>query len=157
MEVHLPIFRGSCSNFELMRILLIIWIAVLQCFVINSRPLMKAVVGTCFYAISLDHLDFRLLCLAHIVEIMMNSLSVLFRDGSFSSYLSRKLFEFRVMRIPLIIWIAVMVRWQYFKMFFFISGSKFLSLSMKAFVRTCPCANSLDHLDFRLFMVGSHS
>ena len=26
-EVHLPIFRESCSNFELMRILLIIWIA----------------------------------------------------------------------------------------------------------------------------------
>ena len=39
----------------------------------------------------------------------------------------------------------------------FISGSKFLSPSMKAVVRTCACAISLDHLDFRLFMFGSHS
>ena len=45
-------------------------------------PALKAVVGTCSCAISLDHLDFRLLCLAHIVKIRMNSLSVLFRDGS---------------------------------------------------------------------------
>ena len=28
-EIHLPIFRGSCSNLELMRILLIVWIAVM--------------------------------------------------------------------------------------------------------------------------------
>ena len=28
---------------------------------------------------------------------------------------------------------------------------------MKAIVGTCPCANSLDHLDFRLFNFGSHS
>ena len=28
---------------------------------------------------------------------------------------------------------------------------------MKAVVRTCACAISLDHLDFRLFMFGSHS
>ena len=28
-EVHLPIFRGSCSNLELMRILWIIWTAVM--------------------------------------------------------------------------------------------------------------------------------
>ena len=36
------------------------------------------------------------LCLAHIVEIMMNLLSVLFRsrDRSSPSYFSRKLFEF---------------------------------------------------------------
>jgi len=34
------------------------------------------------------------LSLAHIVEIRMNSLSVLFRDGSSSSDFSRKLFEF---------------------------------------------------------------
>ena len=56
---------------------------------------MKAVVGTCSCAISLVHLDFRLLCLAHIAtRIRMNSLSVLFRDGSSSSYFWRKLFEF---------------------------------------------------------------
>ena len=29
-EVHLPIFRRSCSNLELLRILLIIWIAVIM-------------------------------------------------------------------------------------------------------------------------------
>ena len=39
----------------------------------------------------------------------------------------------------------------------FISGSKFLSPSMKAVVRTCACAISLDHLDFRFFMFGSDS
>ena len=58
---------------------------------------MKAVVRTCACAISLHHLnlDFSLLCLAHIAtRIRMNSLSVLFRDGSSSSYCSRKLFEF---------------------------------------------------------------
>ena len=39
----------------------------------------------------------------------------------------------------------------------FISGSKFLSLSMKAVVTTCACAVSLDHVDFSLFMFGSHN
>ena len=39
----------------------------------------------------------------------------------------------------------------------FISGSKFLSPSVKAVVRTCACAISLDHFDFRLVMFGSHS
>ena len=34
-EAHLPIFQGSCSNLELMRILLIIWIAVWQYFIIK--------------------------------------------------------------------------------------------------------------------------
>ena len=38
----------------------------------------------------------------------------------------------------------------------FISGNKFLSSSIKAVVRTCACAIFLDHLDFRLFMFGSH-
>ena len=37
---------------------------------------------------------------------------------------------------------------------FFISGSKFLSPSMKAVVRTCACAISLDHLDFRLLCLA---
>ena len=38
---------------------------------------------------------------------------------------------------------------------FFISGSKILSLSLKAVVRTCACAISHDHLDFWLYMFGS--
>ena len=57
-------------------------------------PSMKAVIRTCACAISLDHLGLRLLCLAHIVEFRMNSLSVLFRDRSLSSNFSRKLIEF---------------------------------------------------------------
>jgi len=39
----------------------------------------------------------------------------------------------------------------------YIIGNKFLSPTMKAVVRTCACAVSLDHLDFRLFVFGSHS
>ena len=86
----------------------------------------------------------------------MNSLSVLFRDGSSSSCFSRKLFEFgahanSVDRMDCSHGVLAVF---YNKIF--ISGSKFLSPSMKAVVRTCACAISLDHLDFRLFMFGSH-
>ena len=49
-------------------------------------PSIKAVVGTCSCAIFLYHLDFRLLCLAHIVEIRINSLLVFFLDKSSYSY-----------------------------------------------------------------------
>ena len=94
-EVHLSIFRGSCLNLELLRILLIIWIAVWQYFIIilfsESKFLsssMKAVVGTCACALSLDHLGFRLLYLS------TYSLSVLFWDECSSSYFSRKLCKF---------------------------------------------------------------
>ena len=81
--------------------LFIIWIAVWQIFIIKVlisgskflSPSMKGIVGTWSCAISLNHLDFRLLCVAHIVKIRMNLLSVSFRDGS-SSYLRRKLLEF---------------------------------------------------------------
>ena len=69
-EVHLPVFRANYSNLEIMWILLIIWIAVMvpwQYFIIkfvfqeaNFSPSVKAVVGTCLCAISLDHRDFRL-------------------------------------------------------------------------------------------------
>ena len=38
----------------------------------------------------------------------------------------------------------------------FNSGSRFMSPSMKAVVRTCPCAASLDHLDLTLLMFESH-
>jgi len=44
---------------------------------------MKPVIRSCVCVISLDHL----------VEIRMNSRSVLFQDGSSSSYFLRKLFE----------------------------------------------------------------
>ena len=94
------------------------------------------------------------LSLAHIGKIRMNSLSVLFRDGKSSSYFLRELFEFELMRILLILWSAAMVQWQYFIMYFFIQGTKFLSPSMKAVFGTCPCPHSLDHLDFRLLIVA---
>ena len=61
------------------------------------------------------------------------------------------------MQILLIIWIAAMVQWQYFIIYFFIQGTKFLSPSMKSVVENFACANSIDHLDFRLFIFGSHS
>ena len=87
----------------------------------------------------------------------MNLLSVLFGDGSSSSYFSRKLFEFgananSVDRLDYSHGVlAVFCNKN------FISESKFLSPSRKAVVRTCACAISLDHLDSRLFMFGSHS
>ena len=74
-KIYLPVNTGTCSNFELMRILLMIWIAVL----------------------------------VHLVELRMNSLSVLFWDGSLSSYILRKLFKF----------------WQYFLIKFPIQEANF--------------------------------
>ena len=56
---------------------------------------MKADVGTWACTLSLDQLIPDCLCLAHVVEIRINSLSVLFRDGNSSLYFSRKLFEFK--------------------------------------------------------------
>ena len=56
---------------------------------------MKEVVGTCSCALTLDHLDFRLLCLAHIATQNQDEFTLsLFQDGSSSSYFLRKQFEF---------------------------------------------------------------
>ena len=69
------------------------------------------------------------LCLAHILEIRMNSLSVSFQDGSSCSYFSRKLFEFWAYANSLDhldFSLAVFYNKN------FISGSKFLYQSMKA-------------------------
>ena len=79
---------------------------------------MTAVVGACPCAISLDHFDFRLFMLAHIVKMRMNLLSVLFLDGSSSFYFSRKLFGFGAYAVLLIIWSAVMEYWPYFRVQF---------------------------------------
>ena len=68
------------------------------------------------------------LCLAHILEIRMNSLSVSFQDGSSCSYFSRKLFEFWAYANSLDhldFSLAVFYNKN------FISGSKFLYQSMK--------------------------
>ena len=87
----------------------------------------------------------------------MNLLSVLVRDGSSSSYFSRKLFEFGAYANSLDHLDCSHGVLAVFYNKKFISGSKFLSSSMKAVVGTCSCAISLDHLDFRLFIYGSHS
>ena len=94
-----------------------------------------------------DHLS-----LAHIVEIRMNSLSVLFWDRSSSFYVSKSCLNFELMQILLIIWIAVIVHRQYL-----LNGAIFSPHPLRQFVVTCPCANVFDHLNFRLFIFGSHS
>ena len=63
-QICLPINEGSCWNLPL-QVLISLTIWISDC-----------------------------LSLAHIVEIRINSLSVWFRDGSSSSYFSKKLFEF---------------------------------------------------------------
>ena len=89
----------------------------------------------------------------------MNSLLVLFRSGRWSSYFSRKLFHFDRMQILLIIWIAVMVYWQYFIMNFLFQEANFSSNHWRQSLTivTCACAIYLHHFDFRLFIFGSHS
>ena len=115
---------------------------------------MKAVVETCSCAVSLGHLDFRLLCLAHIVEIRMNLLSVLFRDGSSSSHFLRKLFKFGAYANSLDHLDCSHGALGVFYNKNFISGSKRLSPSMNTVVGTCPCHISLDHLDFILLCLA---
>ena len=123
LEVHLPIFWGSCSNLELMQILLIIWIAVMvHCSIYNKfcisgkklfSPSMKAIVRTCACAISLDHLDFSLFMFGshsysksgwiHFQIYFETEVHLLFFHSNSE-----------LMWILFIIWIAVMVYWQYF-------------------------------------------
>ena len=58
----------------------------------------------------------------------MNLISVLFWDGSSSSYFSRKLFEFGAYANSLLfMWIAVMVYWQYFIISFLFQRADFSS------------------------------
>ena len=127
VEVHLPIFRGSCSIFDLMRILLIIWSAVLvhsQYFVIFflfQEANFSHHHWTCACAISLP---FKF----QIVYINQNEFTVRLFQAWSSSFIFRGSFtNFELMRILLIIWISVMVHWQCFIKYIFILGSKFLS------------------------------
>jgi len=99
-------------------------------------------------------LDFRLFICGSQSQ-NQNEFSVrLFRDGSSSSYFSRKLLEFGAYANSLD---HLDCRLAVFYNRNFILGSKFLSSSMKAVVETCSCAIALDHLDFRLIIFGSHS
>ena len=109
---------------------------------------MKLVVRTCACAISLT-------IWIHIA--MFGSLSLFFRDRSSSSYFSRKLFKFGAYANSLDHSDCSHGELALFYNLIFISGCKFLSLSMKAVVGTCSCVISLDHFDLRLFMFGSHS
>ena len=74
------------------------------------------------------------LSLSHIVEIRMNSLSVYFETEVHLFIFRGSCSNFEVMRILLIIWIAVMLHWQYFIMNFVFQEENFLSQSLKAVV-----------------------
>ena len=92
-----------------------------------------------------------------LLTIWINSLSVLVRDRSSPSYFSRKLFQLGASANSLDHLHCSHGILAVFYNKIFISESKCLSLPMKAVVRTCTCAISLDHLNFRLFMFGSYS
>ena len=162
MEVHLPIFWESCSNLELLLILWIIWIAVTlywQYFIIKilfqkanfSPHLWRQLLELALVLFFLTIWILDCLCLAHIATRNQDALPVLFRDGSSSSFFSRKLFEFGASAISLDNLDFSQGVLAVFYNTIFISGSTFLSPSMKAVVRTCACTISLRHLDFRLF------
>ena len=99
------------------------------------------------------------LCLAHITSRNQDEFTV--------SFILRRKFIFLFFEEAVRIWSFCEFCWYrldcsygvlaVFYNNIFISGSKLLSPLMKAVIRTCACAISLDHLDFRLFMFGSHS
>ena len=92
-----------------------------------------------------------------LLTIWINSLSVLVPNRSAHSYFLRKLFEFGAYANYLDDLDCSHGVLAVFNNKKIISGSKFLSPSLNAVVRTCACAISLDRLDFRLFMFGSHN
>ena len=160
-EGQLPIFRGSCSNLELMRFLLIIWIAVMvywQYFIIKflfqeanfsphqRRQLLEFALVLFLLTIWISDC----ICLAHIIEISMHSLSGSFETKGHLPIYWGSCSNLELIRFLLIIWIAVIVYWQYFIIMLYFR--KQISLpSMKAVVRTSVCAVSLDYLDFRFY------
>jgi len=98
----------------------------------------KAVFGTCPCANSQDHLD---------------QFTVSFSSRQkFTFLFSRKLFEFGAYANSLDHSDCSHGVLAVFYNKIFISEIKFLSPPIKAVVRTCVCAISLDHSDFRLFM-----
>ena len=85
----------------------------------------------------------------------MTSLAVFFDTEVHFPYFQGNWLSLELTLMLLIICIAVMVYCQYFIIFFYFR--KQISLpSLKAVVSTCICAISLDHLDFRLYLFGSH-
>ena len=68
-------------------------------------------------------------------------------------FLKESCAHFKLMRNFLIFWIAAMLHWQYF-----IKGSNFLSHHLRQLLELAlTSANFIDHLDFRMFIFGSHS
>ena len=148
-----------------MQILLIIWIAVWQYFIIFfyfrnqiSLPINEGNVWTCACTISLGHFDLRLYI--HVFGSHSRN-----KDEFTVSCFSRRKFIFLFLRKLFEFWafanfldhldcsLAV-----FFKKYTVYYLRKQISLpSMKVVVRSCACAISLGHLDFRVFMFGSHS
>ena len=67
------------------------------------------------------------LCLAHIIKIRMNSLSISFQDERSSSYFQGSCSNLELMRILLIICIAVILSAVWYNIIYIFLGSKFLS------------------------------
>ena len=116
----------------------------------------NAVVRTCACAIALDRFDLKIVYvwLTYLVKIRMNLLSVLFWEGSLSSYFLRKLFKFGAYTNSLD---HLDCSLAVFHNSLFQEGNfLFLFPSTKAVVGTCSCAIYLDHLDFLWLIFGSH-
>ena len=120
----------------------------------SSLPSIKAGVRICACAIALDRLDLKIVYvwLTYLVKIRMNLLSVLFWEGSLSSYFLRKLFKFGAYTNSLD---HLDCSLAVFHNSLFQEGN-FLFPSKKAGVGTCSCAIYLDHLDFLWLIFGSH-
>ena len=139
MEVHLPIFRGSCSIFDLMQILLIIWIAVLMHSVFCNiffyfRKQISLTITELALVLSLYHLDFRLFTFGSHSWNQDEFTVRLFQSWSSSFYFSRKLFKFWAHENSLDHLYFSNCALAVFYNEFFISGSKFLIQSLKAVV-----------------------
>ena len=114
---------------------------------------MQVVGRTCACAIFLDHLVFRLFIFCSHSQ----------NQEEFTVFFSWRLrFNFFFFKGSVWIWSLCEFPWS-FGLQLQCTGSIFyfrkkISLpSMKAVVRACTCAIFLDHLNFRLFMFGSHS
>ena len=116
---------------------------------------MRAGVRICACAISIADLDLKLfiIWLTYLVKIRMKKLSVYDKTEVHLPICRGTCSNLDFMQILLIIQIAVLVHWKYFMIKFFVSGIKDLSPSMKAVVRICACAISLDRLDLRIVYV----
>ena len=117
---------------------------------------MKAVVGTCPCAISLNHLDFRLFMFGSYTWIQDEITVSMISRQKFIVLIFKKVV--RICSSCELSWSVGLLSWCTCSIYSknFIWEANF-SPSMKAVVGTWPCAISLDHLDFRLFMFCLYS